>query len=198
MKQTLLISLLVFTFFGVQKANAQGFNSGLKVGVNFTQVDGDDMGGYKKIGFNGGLFVKYDFGKRSAMQFELLYAGKGSKSSLNTKSESYDHREIKLHYIDIPIFYSFAIIEPLRIEAGVVPSVLIKSEDLWETAGEFKRLDLGGMLGVNYQFTESFSITGRFIYSFVNIRKSPDQSMKSLFGSGQFNNAVSLTMNYHF
>ena len=203
MKRIFSIVILFVFVLCISKSYAQNFNSGMKLGTNFTQVDGDNLGGYKKIGFTGGLFVNYNFDDRNAVQFEILYSTKGSRSSLNIKSESYTDYQIRLNYIDLPVLYSLEVMDKLRLETGLMPSVLIKGDELInggsEQAVEFKRLDLGYLIGATFLFSESFSITGRFSYSLLNIRKTDiNDTMHSLLGRGQFNNVISLTLNYHF
>src|SRR5689334_3120325 len=74
----LYLSTFVFLLV-VYQANAQDFKSGLRLGVNAAQINGDGMGGFNKPGFVGGLFVRYDFTQRVSGQFEMLYSAKGSK-----------------------------------------------------------------------------------------------------------------------
>ena len=61
-------------------ASAQRFIGGVAVGFNLSQVDGDQVFGYKKIGFNGGPFVKLmlDNKQRFSLTMELLYTQKGA------------------------------------------------------------------------------------------------------------------------
>jgi hypothetical protein len=49
-------------------------------GMNFTQVDGDEVFGYHKVGFNGGPYVKLmlDKKQRFSLTMELLFTQKGA------------------------------------------------------------------------------------------------------------------------
>ena len=75
----LLFSLLLFSF--QPSASAQRFIGGIAAGMNFTQVDGDEVFGYNKVGFNGGPYVKLmlDQKQRFSITMELLYTQKGAQ-----------------------------------------------------------------------------------------------------------------------
>ena len=74
----LLFSFLLFSF--LPSASAQRFIGGVAVGMNVTQVDGDEVFGYSKVGFNGGPYVKLmlDKKQRFSVTMELLYTQKGA------------------------------------------------------------------------------------------------------------------------
>jgi hypothetical protein len=75
----LLFSLLLFSF--LPSASAQRFIGGIAAGINLTQVDGDEVFGYNKVGFNGGPYVKLmlDQKQRFSVTMELLYTQKGAQ-----------------------------------------------------------------------------------------------------------------------
>jgi len=74
----LLFSFLLFSF--QPSVSAQRFIGGVAVGMNVTQVDGDEVFGYNKVGFNGGPYVKLmlDKKQRFSITMELLYTQKGA------------------------------------------------------------------------------------------------------------------------
>jgi len=74
----LLFSLLLFSF--LPSASAQRFIGGVASGINLSQVDGDEVVGYHKVGFNGGPYVKLmlDRKQRFSATMELLYTQKGA------------------------------------------------------------------------------------------------------------------------
>jgi len=71
---------LLFVFCFLPSASAQRFIGGVAVGMNVTQVDGDELFGYYKVGFNGGPYVKLmlDKKQRFSVTMELLYSQKGA------------------------------------------------------------------------------------------------------------------------
>jgi len=81
-----LICFLLSAFCLLPSASAQRFIGGIAAGMNFTQVDGDEVFGYYKTGFNGGPFVKLmlDKKQRFSITMELLYTQKGALHNRNT------------------------------------------------------------------------------------------------------------------
>jgi hypothetical protein len=78
----LLFSFLLFSLFLLSPAtsSAQRFIGGVAAGMNVTQVDGDEVFGYYKTGFNGGPFIKLMLNQKQtfSVTMELLYTQKGA------------------------------------------------------------------------------------------------------------------------
>jgi len=74
----LIFALLLFCV--LPSASAQRFIGGVAVGMNVSQVDGDEIFGYNKVGFNGGPTLKFmlDQRQRFSLTMELLYTQKGA------------------------------------------------------------------------------------------------------------------------
>ncbi len=66
-----------------QEIDAQRFIGSVIAGTNFSQIEGDDVHGFYKVGFNGGLGLTIPLNKKQTWQvsFELLYTMKGSKKT---------------------------------------------------------------------------------------------------------------------
>ena len=64
----------------VQGVEAQRFIGSAIAGMNFSQIEGDDVHGFYKPGFNGGLGVTVALNRKQTWQvsLELLYSQKGS------------------------------------------------------------------------------------------------------------------------
>ena len=83
----LLFAFILFSF--QPSASAQRFIGGVAVGMNLTQVDGDEVFGYSKVGFNGGPYVKLmlDKKQRFSVTLELLYTQKGAQKRYPVQSD---------------------------------------------------------------------------------------------------------------
>jgi hypothetical protein len=79
------ICLMLLLFLLPASLSAQRFIGGIAVGMNVTQVDGDEVFGYYKTGFNGGPYVKLmlDRRQRFSVTLELLYTQKGAYQKSN-------------------------------------------------------------------------------------------------------------------
>ena len=126
----IIFCLLLAAFCLLPSASAQRFIGGVTAGFNLTQVDGDEVFGYSKMGFNGGPFLKLmlDKKQRFSLTMELLYTQKGAiKKSSGTYVEYIakgDTAFIDPRYLDYDknIFYS------LRTDYLEIP-LLVHFED---------------------------------------------------------------------
>jgi hypothetical protein len=126
-KQVIYIFLLVILAmpFGV---NAQDFNFGLQFGIVPSQVDGDGMTGYNKIGLTAGCFVTRDITKDVFLYTDLSFTMKGSKVA-SSKNVNFDQLEISANYIDWGIYAGYRFTDKINLKAGLIPSVLIYSNE---------------------------------------------------------------------
>jgi hypothetical protein len=84
-KRNKFFLLVFFVFFSLHCSFSQVFKGEIIVGGNVTQVDGDEVYGYRKVGVNAGLGVMFPFNfkkgsneKRWAVSMEMLFNQKGS------------------------------------------------------------------------------------------------------------------------
>jgi len=129
---SILLSLICF----LPSVSAQRFIGGMAAGINLTQVDGDEVFGYNKIGFNGGPFVKLmlDKKQRFSLTLELLYSQKGALLKNRTYVEyiakgdtllidpnypDYDKKifyKLRTDYLEVPLLVHF---EDPRSKIGI-------------------------------------------------------------------------------
>jgi len=103
----LFLLIIVFLSFP-PLVKAQRILGGISIGMNLTQVDGDDFYGFNKVGLNVGPMVAVPFGKNKnwSASMELLYSQKGAYHRGATDSTGYrltqDYAEIPvlIHYTD--------------------------------------------------------------------------------------------------
>ncbi len=136
----------IFLFGIATLTNAQNFQSGLITGISTSQVSGDALGGFNKIGLQLGGFVNHPIGKNSKVQFGLYYIDKGSD---DTKSLF----QIDLSYVEssYSILYNY---QGFSWEGGVLIGVLIdgKTYDIYSyenvSESQFNRFDISAKLAV--------------------------------------------------
>jgi len=97
------LSLILFCS---SPAKAQRILGAVSVGMNLTQVDGDEFFGYNKIGLNVGPMVIVPFSKNRnwSVSMELLYTQKGSYHRGATDSTSF---RLQQDYVEIPLLVHF-------------------------------------------------------------------------------------------
>ncbi len=98
--------LFIFTMLCFTEANAQRILGAVSLGMNLTQVDGDDFFGFHKIGLNVGPMVAVPFGRKKnwSVSMELLYSQKGSFHNGAVDSTTY---KLVQDYAEIPVLVHF-------------------------------------------------------------------------------------------
>ena len=114
MKRTsqILIFILSFVLLSSGKAFSQRILGAVVAGMNLTQVDGDEIYGYKKTGFNFGPSAIIPFGKKKnfSLNLELLFSQKGSYQKMgpsDTTNEPQPYYKLKLTYVEVPVFVRY-------------------------------------------------------------------------------------------
>jgi len=70
--------LLAFLFIGISSLQAQTFQASVLLGTNFSQIDGDELQGFHKVGLNGGIRVVAKLNDRWRIGPEILYSQRGA------------------------------------------------------------------------------------------------------------------------
>jgi hypothetical protein len=98
--------LLIFTVSFSSPVKAQRFLGAVSLGMNLTQVDGDEFFGFNKVGLNVGPMVAVPFGKKNnwSVSMELLYSQKGSYHGGATDSTRF---RLNLDYAEVPVLIHF-------------------------------------------------------------------------------------------
>ena len=170
------------------------------MGLAATQIDGDNLGGYNKPGIRGGGWVNTSISENLVMQLELEFIQKGSKISQNElKNQRYYHA--RLNYIQVGVLAKTPLLTRLNGEAGIAGSYLVTSlEDkdgggFLEAEPPFDLFEFSGLVGLNYELNERFTINVRLNYSLLPVRAHPGQQVYWL-DRGQFNNAMLFSLYY--
>lgn len=119
--------ILFFICLSVTVIHAQQrFKGGITGGFNFSQIDGDDLIGFNKPGFNAGGYVSAILSDRWQLSMELLYSQQGSKQNprdgLNAPFD-----KIALNFVEVPILINF-LEWKFHVHTGVSYARLIDAE----------------------------------------------------------------------
>ncbi|MBK8471611.1 MAG: PorT family protein [Sphingobacteriales bacterium] len=185
---------------------AQTFKGGIVAGANFTQIDGDAIAGYTKVGINAGVASEIVLGKRWSLALELLYSQKGSASSYSLTSYGGVPFQIRMHYADIPVLVRYHdVIGGLTFGGGASVGRLLGYKyvedglDLTESfdmTDKFNDWDLQLIGDISYMFTPVWGINFRIAYSALSIRTDCANSL--LRNCAQVNNVLSLRTVFMF
>lgn len=155
-------------------AQAQLFKGGIVAGANFSQVEGDDVSGYKHLGYNVGFMVDTYIKEKMSITFEILYTIKGSDTGSKFTLDGRLFRNT-FRYVEVPVLYRYHDDGGMSFGAGLSFSNLISAthyEDGLETEGYFdsvaplfspapRKMDYGFVVDFSYRFSPQFWISAR-------------------------------------
>lgn len=175
-------TILTLSFlFSLGLCYAQGFKAGIVVGGNMSQINGDLIAGFNKLGVQGGLKVMRDVSDRMTWSLELLYSEKGSRST----SRDLDPLKIKVNYVEFPLTISWKDwladdYYKLWFEGGLSVGSLISSK-IEDVGGlvpvdEFRKTDISWLVGATFFSQEQLAFSLRYAQSInllVNLDENP-------------------------
>ncbi|MCB0567875.1 MAG: PorT family protein [Phaeodactylibacter sp.] len=197
MQRLALLALLIFAF-SIPDADAQQhkqlrFTAGALLGINASQLDGDDQSGYSKNGIVGGLRGIAHLTPRFDFNVELLYAQRGSKPSAKGNNGERPVT-ILLNYAETPFLITFKTAEDwdgnyrLQLSTGLSYARLLNSK-VEETSGntpniagnenKFKKNDISWKAGLAYLITPKLSLGVRHTFSLTPLLKENAISSES-------------------
>ena len=157
---------------------AQRFGAAVVAGMNASQIDGDQLAGYDKIGLTAGFKTMIQFESAIKLNVEFLYAERGSRPSI--WNDSYDPDvNITLQYMEIPFYVSVGDwwqeeggYHKVTAHGGFSYGRLFqaKTVDYYNSSEDsydllvpyFNDNDFSWMLGATYRFSPRFGIMGRY------------------------------------
>jgi hypothetical protein len=99
------------------------FDAGFSAGLNFSQVDGDDLAGFNKFGLNVGPIIHVNFSRTWSASLELLYSQKGARTKPNTIN--FNTYSLALDYAEVPILANYNDKNRLIFQAGIAYGRLV-------------------------------------------------------------------------
>ena len=174
----LMTVLVIAAFAGLlalPQPAAAGVQFGLKVGGNMARVTGADAQDLtdtmkNKVGFTGGIFLAFNFGRVVTIQWEALYTMKGASLQYTDLEDTYTEK-LYGDYIEIPLLLKLRIptpgIQPF-VFAG--PTVGFKLSEKLQINGEdipleeklLKNNDYGAIFGAGLNLGRHFMLDVRY------------------------------------
>lgn len=154
-------------------SQAQFIKAVLPIGLNFTQVDGDEIAGYNKVGLHTGIGAMIDLNEGDTWEigFEILYSKMGSKSNtIEAIDIGYDLK-FQYDYVSVPLLVNYKDVGKGYLGAGIVISRLVNNKrfedkiEVPDVSTKTKSMDIGIMGQAGFVFTPNFRVTLRAGYS---------------------------------
>ena len=169
MKTTSSLFIILFTCL-INNVIAQENKASLLIGACASQIHGDRIGGYNKLGYTIGVSVQRELQNNLIFQPELLYNKRGSSTSAN----DFYNFKITLKYLDIPLLLGYRINDLFTAQAGLCFGKLISQESSGTGNVDYnniKNQDYRLLGGIEYKVLEKISVKMRYAISIVNIGK---------------------------
>lgn len=184
-----LFSAGILMIGAITTANAQSSDAltpsfGIKGGVNFASITGDDFDSPdSRTSFHVGLLAEFPLTEMFSLQAEALYSGQGFESDMDGEIFGGEGKvEYQLDYINVPVLAKVYILDGLSIEAG--PQFGFKvNEEIDANANaddgdlnldEAEDFDFGVAAGVTFETPMGLFATGRYTQGFTDIVNNRD------------------------
>ncbi len=180
MKKLMLFAAVAV--FGLSNVNAQETSFGVKAGVNFASLGGDDSDGLDGLtSFHVGGVAVIGVSEKFAVQPEVVYSSQGA---------SFDGEDLQLDYINVPVLAKFYVAEGFSIEAGPQIGFLMSADADGEDVKDFfKSTDFSGAIGLGYKMETGLNFAARYNLGLGSIGEN-DVDWK--------NNVIQLSVGYNF
>lgn len=183
----LIIVLFLFLYcVGIGNSQA-GFQGAGVLGLTTSQIDGDSLLGFNKLGLSTGIKVRFNVSKKIGGHVELLYSQRGSSTNLFTRKD--EHSITKLNYFELPAYFTFNdwYMEgegyfKMSGHLGLSYAALISSSiqnTIYSDEG-FSKSDLSYIFGATFHFTKKWALTVRYTRALTRLLEDEALSNKHL------------------
>ena len=161
-----------------QPVYGQRFTTAIVGGANASQIDGDMLAGFDKLGLTGGLKATVNFESAFDLNVEFLFTQRGSKPDIFNPDFDPD---IKIHhdYAEIPVYVSLGDwwqeedgYHKVSAHAGISFGRLINArtfdyfnpddQSLDLLVPYFSNTSLSWLAGLSYRMSKNWGLTGRY------------------------------------
>jgi len=173
---------LVF-IFQKKEIQAQTFEGGLIVGFNMSQLDGDNLVGWNRIGFNVGGRVAVTPYEKWKFNVDILFSQKGSSAAPEEFNSSYD--KVRLNYVEIPFqvnymdwlhedgFYRLHFLAGLSYSQLVGFQVIRQDGTDTTDSEDFKQWNANFQVGATYFIKENIGINFQYALGLLSVNNDP-------------------------
>ncbi|MCX6570812.1 MAG: porin family protein [Candidatus Aminicenantes bacterium] len=194
----LMTVLLIVAFAGLialPKPAAANIQFGIKAGGNMAKPTGadaeDPMATLKsKVGFMGGIFLAFNFGKVVTIQWEVLYTMKGA--NYVALDDSYTDK-LYSDYIEVPLLLKIKIplpvIQPFVFAGPTVgfklnEKLMSNGEEIPLTEALLKNNDYGAIFGAGLNLGRNFMLDVRYSMGLQKVINTVEGDVQPDFKNG--------------
>ena len=182
MKNYIIFFLLMLPFWELgqddeyEDVSTGTFQAGLIVGASASQIDGDQLAGYNKFGYQIGGRVSVRIKEHWEPSIEILFTQKGSRSSnlegLNlggtfNYSMNYVEIPVMMNYRDGGILFNAGLSYSRLVQVNEVTIADVTDTELYEPL--YRDNELAFVGGLGYFFNKHFALTIRYSRSLFSV-----------------------------
>ena len=161
--------ILTIVAFTVTITHAQDVKFGVKGGVNFSSINGDEAESFDgRTSLHFGGVAEIMVSEKFAVQPELLYSAQGADYEENDFTGT-----VKLDYINVPVLAKFFVADGFSVEVGPQLGFLLSAKDEYDDLvgggsgeedikDEAKGIDFAAALGLGYQTEGGLNFGARY------------------------------------
>lgn len=158
------------------------FEAQIITGVNFSQIRGDQLAGYHRIGYEGGLDVSYRISDMWRTHVRLLYRNAGSRNSPFTDVK----RSINVHMAQIPVYASYLTwwdngLPRIHFDIGMAYGRIVNTKinfPEWEKdLRPLQKDDVSIQAGMGFWFNHHHGMTISYHRSVLPLMKNPAEDI---------------------
>lgn len=169
------LNLIVLIWLSCSVMYGQTFRGGVVFGANASQINGDFIAGFNKVGLHMGLKVTSDLTEKIGWSTELIYSERGS----HTRAKFSDPFTISINYVEIPVLLTLKDWEQedyykMHFEAGASLGRII-SEKVEDIGGNtnidgLNQTDLSIIFGATLFSNRNLGFSARYTHSLNLLR----------------------------
>ncbi len=201
----ILLSFLFVTTYSQELSKSKSnFKGGLRAGFTATQISGDNLAGFNKLGAYAGAFTNFPVSKDSKwkLQLELNFIMKGSSTfkPKNSNAPIFNKYVLTLFYTETPLLVKYNLYKGLEVETGPSFNFLFATKEV-DALGDLHRspfniFELSYIVGVSYLIKEHWGINLRWSTSVFPVRIPDWQYNDNI--KKQYNDVLAFSVYYQF
>lgn len=184
---------IVLLIFCNLTASSQRFQAAIAGGFNTSNVQGDDVYGFRKYGGNAGIMAIVPFSDHLHGSLEIGFSQKGAyhkpggRGMDYRKKHDYDGYKIILDYLEIPVLIHYQDKNQMNFGAGISFGRLVKVQEFEDVyldtivkleriesttlKGPYNQSDINAVFAMRFPIFKSLKFDARYTFSLLNIRE---------------------------
>lgn len=189
---------LLFLLTCLSSAKAQ-FSNELILGMNATQIGGDNLAGFNQIGLKTGVSSIIGLKNGWKARIELTYSQKGSRRPVKADDpNARDKYFIRINYFEIPLLGELELNKNLSVVVGPTLGYLLNAKVVsglteQDQSEQYFKFDYSVLAGFHYGINERTNVALRFSNSVLPINIGATNTFRNF-----YNTTTSITLRYIF